>query len=134
MITTTKILLLGPGGGGKTTLVHRLMGNDFVPKYSPTNFAIQHSFLVGEVQLIIRDTAGQRLDENVNTMEDGSLPDIVLYIYQDKLGLRRLKEYIYPVPVVLFYNKINSKSIRHDLQVGLKKVSAFELLSAILSV
>ncbi len=92
---TYKVVFLGNGGVGKSTLLHRYKYNQFEKVYKPTVGAevhpIQFQTNYGSIQVNIWDTAGQ---EKYSGLRDGYIINthyiVIFYSVDSKLSARNI--------------------------------------------
>ncbi|ELR12971.1 GTPbinding nuclear protein Ran, putative [Acanthamoeba castellanii str. Neff] len=116
-----KVVLIGDGGTGKTTLVKRHMSGEFERKYVPTLGVEVHPLPFytthGKIILNVWDTAGQ---EKFGGLRDGYYIQadaaIIMFDVTDRLTYRHLQKWYTDlsrvcekIPVVICGNKVDVK-------------------------
>ena len=118
------VLVVGDGGVGKTTLINRLKGESFSPKYSPTSSyditeIINHNM---QTKFVFYDIAGQEKYENyIESIIRNTTIHFVIYMFDatSKLSHRSLNSWMNKIsnlcstiPYTILCNKIDCQTIK----------------------
>lgn len=117
------VVILGRGGCGKTSVVHRVMNNIFSTKYVPTVFEdieFKKKVKGKDVVFLLKDTAGQEDYDRLVSLAVCDVDIIILcYCVDSRPSFRDIKEkYIHLIPqqdikrakIVLMANKKDLRS------------------------
>lgn len=118
--STFKIVFVGDGGVGKTTMIHRILTDQFSPRYISTVGVEVHPLIFettrGRITFNVWDTAGQ---EKLRGLADGyyhqSDAAILMYDVNSRVSFRNLANWrtevqrVCPnIPILIVANKIDT--------------------------
>lgn len=127
MTRVAKLLLIGDGGCGKSSLIHWMKFNSFNMKYIPSEHINVHHVDYGGQSWEIIDTAGQEKymygDYVNNLKQQTGVPDVVLVFYDctSHLTYRSVESWIQKVKDT-FGDQVKIKVIANKVDVQQKKV------------
>jgi GTP-binding nuclear protein Ran len=124
---TTKVVIIGDAGSGKTTFLHRYMTGEFTHDYRPTLDSIMHQLPIytnkGVVTLDVWDIPGQNVISGLRTSWVNADTFIVFFDITSNLSYKSAVNWIYKlraivdVPIVLVANKVDirDRKVRRDV-------------------
>lgn len=117
--TTRKLMLIGDGGVGKSSLIHWLKVNSFNMKYIPTEYTGIHRVDYAGQSWEIIDTSGQGKygDRYMTNLRQITTPDHVMVMYDctSRLSYRSVEPWVKSikntfgdqVPITVLANKVD---------------------------
>jgi GTP-binding nuclear protein Ran len=140
-VPTYKLILVGDGGVGKTTYLHRHLTGDFIRQYNPTLGVEVHPLMFstnhGSVRFNVWDTAGQK---KFGGLGDGYYVQaqcaIIMYDLTNSLSCEHVIEWLHsieqvcgPIPIVLCGNKSDLGERKGLLTLSRENIQSFVISS-----
>ena len=109
------VALIGAAGVGKTSLMRRLGGQPFEPRYFPTDGSFTYVVHFPGVRLIVKEYAGQaRYQTTYDTDFDAVLAVTTASVHDTKVAMDLLQHFP-NIPYCLVENKNDIKVTNHNM-------------------